>query len=251
MSDLGIGLRAGVLALSVIVLAALALFLTDEKKCSVNNDCTIIKRGCSMCGTGGYDSVSEIGAIKISLTGMFRTNEYSCPLVRCAPTNPMTIERKAFCGNNKCSLEQKEFIRCSDLCFNGANYAKIFNKTEDELLKECNCAEVPFIINGCEEADERCFHNVVVVGTVKNAKLLDYPFEEITLDVDRSFNSKPEKIITFKAGKTLFRGGEKVKAFINDANYAGIPEMLSSVEYANLLNAKYYEYLPVEYFRGR
>jgi len=218
---------------------------SNEKSCSTDEDCVLINRGCCpICGPG--DAVNKIAAMKINLIKKHKCLNVNCPLIECFPS---PIKYIAICENLECKVG--EFASCSRICSgeDSEYYSHFLNKTKNELIQKCHCDEIPLIVKNCDVKPEvYCFsHRIIVVGTVKEVKLLEYPFQEIKMKVDKSFNKRlKNNTIVFKAGRGwALEKGDKIKVFINDANYAGTIDILTLEEYQELIDAKYFEYLPL------
>jgi len=240
--DSKIKILVGVLVVGILLIGSFLFYPLNEKACSTDEDCVLINRGCCpICGPG--DAVNKIAAMKINLIKKHKCLNVNCPLIDCFTFS--SVRYNAICENLECKVG--EFVSCSTIC-SGEN-SKL-NKSKNELIQKCHCDEIPLIVKNCDvnRPEVYCFfHRIIAVGTVKEVKLLEYPFQEIKMKVDKSFNKRLENnTIVFKAGREwALEKGDKIKVFINDANYAGIIDVLNLEEYQELLNANYFEYLPL------
>lgn len=241
--DSKIKILIGVLVVGVVFIGY--LFSINEKRCWVDEDCVLINKGCCVGCTPG-DAVNKIAAFKINLIKKIKCLNAVCPLIDCVlvPTR-----YGAICENQECKVE--EFVSCSRICSGDGleYYSRFLNKTKNEIIQKCHCNEIPQIVKDCDvnRPEVLCFlHRIIAVGTVKEVKPLEYPFQKIEMKVDKSFNKRLKDIIVFKTGKEPVKRGDKIKAFLNEElNYVGIVDILTPEEYEELLDTKYFEYLPL------
>jgi hypothetical protein len=235
----------------LVVIGGMLLMPIDEKSCSKDDDCLLVSRGCcDFYGPG--DAVNNFAAVKINLAKRFGCGNANCPLEnRIAVPGPSV--HGAACKQSQCVAE--EYAKCSGIC-SGTDvkyYSSRLNKTEGSLFQKCSCDEISLIVEGCDMNNPavNCFSGrTIVVGTVKQDKIIGYSTEEVTISVDKSFSGKLENAVTFRTGRWMLKEGDKIKAFVGELNYAGILEILNETEYQKLIGLNYIEYLPLSMLNG-